>query len=271
VFSLKRVPYVMDADNVTFTTLGCAVHTQETNNIAVVGVEELPRRGPVDAYARNLRRVVSNIFDMAEDMTAAVLGEEITQVRAQSHVCDGCLVGAPERGGKMFEKNKPLAVKQVVAQDGEDFTEFDKREILFADSLEGNSRGDERVRGGSQFGNLFVGKRVDPALRTVDEVFALPDSGAGDFLGESRVGLQNVIEGRVLAGCADPIGEDGSGSIMVVLPGDGGVMMMFIDENSRSHCCLYLGVKDEKRKEECQRRRGEGEGYLTEWNGNKMI
>ena len=62
----------------------------------------------------------------------------------------------------------------------------------------------------------------------------------------------------MLAGCADPIWEDGSGSIMVVLSGDGGVIMMFIDENPRSHCCLYLEVEGKENVSETEGGGGRG-------------
>ena len=80
---------------------------------------------------------------------------------------------------------------------------------------------------------------MHPALWVVDEVFALPDRGTGDLLGELGVGLQHVVEGSVLAGGADAVGKDVAGGFGV----DVGVLVLedwhrglgLFDESSGSH------------------------------------
>ena len=46
---------------------------EEADGVGIVSVEELARVGAVDADFVDLRGVVSDVFDVAEDMAAGVL------------------------------------------------------------------------------------------------------------------------------------------------------------------------------------------------------
>lgn len=238
VFLLKGVPYVVDRDDIRLAALLRAVHAEETDDVAVVGVEELARRGAVDADSVDLGRVVADVLDVAEHVAAPVLRDEVAQVGAQAHVGDGVLLGAPNVGGEVLKQNEALAVEQVVAEVLEDLAEPGQREVLLRDASQGSARGDEGVRRVGEFLDLFIGERVNPALGVVDEVLALPDGRARNLLGELGVGLQNVVEGSVLARGADAVGEDVAGGLVVdvgvlVLEDDG--RLGLLDESSGSH------------------------------------
>ena len=77
VLPLQGVPDVVDADNVALAALGGPVHAQEADQVAIVGMEELPRGGAVDAHLINLCWIVADVLDVAEDVTTAVLADEI--------------------------------------------------------------------------------------------------------------------------------------------------------------------------------------------------
>lgn len=53
---------------------------------------------------------------MAEDVAAAVLANEVAQVCAETHVCDGGLVVAPFLDGEALEEDEALAVDEICAQ-----------------------------------------------------------------------------------------------------------------------------------------------------------
>lgn len=120
VLGAQRVPDVVDADNVALATFLGAVHAQQADNVARVGVEELPRRGAVDAHAVDLRGVVADVLDVAEHVAAAVLRDEVAQVGAEAHVGDGVLVGAPLLRGEALEEDEAFAVQEVVTEGLED-------------------------------------------------------------------------------------------------------------------------------------------------------
>lgn len=63
----------------------------------------LPGVGSVDSHFVNLGRVFSQVLDVAEHMAAAVLADEVSQVSAKTHVCNGGLVIAPFLYGKALE------------------------------------------------------------------------------------------------------------------------------------------------------------------------
>ena len=63
----------MDTGDVGFAAFERAGDAQEPDNVAVVGVEELARRGAVDADAVDLGGVVADVFDVAEDVAVGVL------------------------------------------------------------------------------------------------------------------------------------------------------------------------------------------------------
>jgi hypothetical protein len=53
---------------------------------------------------------------MAQNVAAAVLADEVAEVRAQTHVCNSTLVVTPFLDGEALEEDKALAVNQVFAQ-----------------------------------------------------------------------------------------------------------------------------------------------------------
>lgn len=57
---------------------------QQSNKIGVVGVEELPRVGTVDAHPVNRTAVLAQIFDVSEDVSMSVLRDEVAEVGAQT-------------------------------------------------------------------------------------------------------------------------------------------------------------------------------------------
>lgn len=130
VLALQRVPDVVHADNVALAALLRAVAAQQADNVARVGVEELPRRRAVDAHAVDLRRVVAHVLDVAQHVAPPVLADEVAQVRAQAHVGHGVLVWAPLAGGEPLEEDEALAVEEVLAEGLEDLAEFGQGEVV---------------------------------------------------------------------------------------------------------------------------------------------
>jgi len=57
---------------------------------------------------------------------------------------------------------------------------------------------------------------MGPGFGVLAIFLGLPDGGTGDFLGEGGVGLQLFVDGVVLAGGADAVGEDGARGVVVV-------------------------------------------------------
>ena len=82
-------------------------------------MEELPGRGAIDAHLVDLRRVVADVLDVAQDMAEAILRDKVAQVGAEAHVADGGLVRAPGAGREALEEDEALSVKEVFAQGGE--------------------------------------------------------------------------------------------------------------------------------------------------------
>lgn len=116
VLSLKCVPDVVDADNIALTAFEGTVDTQETNNVAVVGVEELASCRPVDANLVDLAGIVADVLDVAQYMAATVLGDKVAEVCAQAHISCRCLLRIPHTGREALEEDEALAVEQVLAQ-----------------------------------------------------------------------------------------------------------------------------------------------------------
>lgn len=75
---------------------------------------------------------------------------------------------------------------------------------------------------------------MDPFLRIVLVVLLAPYCLARHFLGESRVGLQLIQDRWVLTRCPDAVGENVSGSIVVLAPESGGVFGL-VDDCSWCH------------------------------------
>lgn len=76
----------------------------------------IPSICAVDAHFINLGRVLAEILDVAQDVAAAVLADEVAQVGAQSHVCDARLVIAPFLDGETLEENEALSIDDVLAE-----------------------------------------------------------------------------------------------------------------------------------------------------------
>jgi len=72
-FLLQDIVHFVDTGDVGFAAFERAGDAQEPDNVAVVGVEELARRGAVDADAVDLGGVVADVFDVAEDVAVGVL------------------------------------------------------------------------------------------------------------------------------------------------------------------------------------------------------
>ena len=95
----------MRRDEIRFAALESLGDTQQADDIGIIRVEELtegharalvphaeilamhrnvhvPSVCPVNAHFIDLSRIFPKIFHMAQDMTAAVLTDEVTQIRA---------------------------------------------------------------------------------------------------------------------------------------------------------------------------------------------
>lgn len=152
VLALERVPHAVHADKVALAALGGSLDAEEADDIAVVGVEELPGGGAVDADLVDLGRVVPDILYVAEDVAPAVLAEEVAQVGAEAHVADRGLVEAPGAGGEALEEDEALSVEEVRSEDGQPFTQVREGEVFLyvADRLSSRpnpARGLAEMRG----------------------------------------------------------------------------------------------------------------------------
>lgn len=67
---------------------------------------------------------------------------------------------------------------------------------------------DELVSNVTELSNFLGAECVNPSLGVVLVVLGLPEGRAGDLLGEICVRPQLVIDGGMLPGCLDAIGED---------------------------------------------------------------
>ncbi|CAG9941768.1 unnamed protein product [Clonostachys rosea f. rosea IK726] len=200
VLALQRVPDVVDADNVALAALGGAVDAQEPHDVAVVGVEELAGGGAVDAHLVDLGGVVADVLDVAQDVTEAVLREEVADVGAQPHVGDGVLARGPLLGREALEEDEALAVDEVLAEGAEDLAQLGEGEVFLR--RWGAAR-DEGIGSVAQLLDFLVGEGVRPALWVVL-------GRAGDLLGEVCIRSEAVVQRGMLARRADSIGEDGA-------------------------------------------------------------
>ena len=116
VLLLEGVPDVVHRHDIRLAAFLRAVHAQQTDDIAIIGMEELSRGSAVDAHGMDLGRIIADVLDVAQGVAAAVLRDEVAQVGSQAHVGDGVLLGAPDVGGEPLEEDEALAVEQVVAQ-----------------------------------------------------------------------------------------------------------------------------------------------------------
>ena len=75
-----------------------------------------PSVGAVDAHFVDLGGVLAEILDVAKDVAAAVLANEVAEICAETHVCHGGLVVAPFLDREALEEDEALAVDEVCAQ-----------------------------------------------------------------------------------------------------------------------------------------------------------
>lgn len=76
----------------------------------------VPSVRAVDAHFVNLVRVLAQILDVAQNMAAAVLADEVAQVSTQTHVRNSGLVVAPFLDGEALEQDETFAVEEIVAE-----------------------------------------------------------------------------------------------------------------------------------------------------------
>ena len=67
-------------DDVGFAAFEGTSDTEETNDVAVIGVEELAGVGAVDSDLVDLGRVFTQVFDVAEDVAKAVLADKVSNI-----------------------------------------------------------------------------------------------------------------------------------------------------------------------------------------------
>lgn len=171
-------------------------------------VEVLPRGGAVDPRLVRRARVIPDVLDVPEDMSPAVLRDEVAQICAEAHVGDGRLVRAPALDGEALEEHEAAAVEQGVAHAAEEALERRQREVGLGDGRQRRAGGEEGVGGPAELGELGVAEAVRPLLRMCGVVVGVPCGRAGDLLGEVLVGTDLVEVGRRLAARLDSVGKD---------------------------------------------------------------
>lgn len=116
MLSLQAVEDAMLRADIRLAALHRLGHAEQPDDVARVGVEELPRVGPINADAVCLRRVLAEVLDVAQDVSAAVLAHKVAQVRAQTHISGGRLLQAPLLDGQVLEEPEALAVDELFAE-----------------------------------------------------------------------------------------------------------------------------------------------------------
>lgn len=91
------------------------------------------------------------------------------------------------------------------------FEGLDRGQVYLGNSGQRNLVVQEVIAGDAQLLDLLRGKSMGPALGGVAVVIRMPDGGTLDLLGELLKGNEVVIEGGMLAGGLEPIGEDVEG------------------------------------------------------------
>ena len=119
----------MGGDEVGLAAFHGALDAQQADDVGVVGVEELARVGAVDAGLVDLGGVVAEVLDVAEDVAATVLGDEVAEVGAEAHVGGGGLLEGPDVGGEAFEEDEAAAVEEVGAERGKEGAEGGEGEV----------------------------------------------------------------------------------------------------------------------------------------------
>jgi hypothetical protein len=82
-----------------------------------------------------LGRVGAGVFDVAQDVTKAILRDEVAEVGAETHVGDGGLVVAPFLDGEALEEEETFAVEDVVAEGIEEIAQLGERELCLCQNV----------------------------------------------------------------------------------------------------------------------------------------
>ena len=69
----------------------------------------------IDSNTVNLAGVISEIFDVSQDMAFTVLADEVSEMCTEAHVCHGRFWVAPLAHGEAFEEDEAFAVEQLIA------------------------------------------------------------------------------------------------------------------------------------------------------------
>ena len=77
-------------------------------------MEELSRVCPVDPHFVNLLGILTQIFDVTENVSFAVLAYRIAKVRAQAHIRDSRFMVSPLLDWKAFEKDESFTIQDFI-------------------------------------------------------------------------------------------------------------------------------------------------------------
>jgi hypothetical protein len=121
---------MVNTGDIRFAAFLCSIKAEQSHQIAVIRMEELPSSRPVNTDFIDLRRVVADVFDVPQHVAAAVLADEIAQMCAETHVCDGVLKRRPFAGGEALEEDEAFAVQEVLSQVLQDRSEDGETEDL---------------------------------------------------------------------------------------------------------------------------------------------
>lgn len=209
-------------------------------------MEKLAGVGAVDADLVNLAAVLTDVLDVTQDVTTAILTDKIAKVCAQAHVSDGGLVQAPFLDREALEEDEAFAVEQLVTQRVQQAAGGrGQGELLLGDASQRGGRGDEVVGSLADFGNLVVAERVCPALWVVLVLLSMPYCRAGNLLGESRVWGKLVVDRIELAGSLDTVREDLGRRVVVCVGGELRWFKRGLD-GGRSHGVVDCCGRDEQ-------------------------
>lgn len=200
----------MDARDVALAAVLGTGDAQEAHDVRVIGVEELPRVGAVDADLVDLRAVLAQVLDVTEDVAPAVLRDRVPDVRAQADVGDGGLVVAPFVDRETLVQDEPLAVEDLIAHRRQAGRHGGEGEVGRIDARQRQLLRHKRVGRGGELGDLGFRKDVRPSFRVRGVLFCRPDGGAAaDVFWERRVWVELVVEGWVLTRRLEAVREDG--------------------------------------------------------------
>lgn len=90
----------------------------------------LPGCGPVDSDFVYLGRIISDVLDMAEDMSSTILGNKVSEICAQTHEYHCRLVASPFFNWKIFKKNESFPIEHFVSCSGEELAKLGQREVF---------------------------------------------------------------------------------------------------------------------------------------------